>query len=207
MTGKAIVYVLDDDAAVRAGLKLLLESEGYTVAAYASARDFLQDCPKDCVCHGCIILDLRMPEMDGLALQKELGDRGIDIPIIFLSGHGTIPTAVKALKDGAVDFIEKPVDRERLLECVRDALQNDAQLQSRAVQKRLMEQRLARLTQRERQIMDMIAAGKPNKIVAIELGISERTVELHRSRILHKMEVRNAVELTQLLSIAADQHG
>ncbi len=204
MIGDTLVYVVDDDAAVRAGLKLLLESEGYSVVDYASAKDFLRDCPKDCGCHGCMILDLQMPDMDGLAVQKELSDRSIDIPIIFLSGHGTIPTAVKALQEGAVDFIEKPVDRERLLACVQRALASDAQLQTRAAQRRATEQRLARLTQRERQIMNMIAAGKPNKVVAIDLGISERTVELHRSRILHKMEVRNAVELTQMLSSVGD---
>ncbi len=204
MTESPIVYIIDDDDAVRAGLKLLLESEGFQIEHFASAVEFFRSCPKDCACRGCIILDLQMPDMDGLAVQKQLHALGITMPIIFLSGHGTVPTAVQALRHGAMDFIEKPVDQELLLNCVRRALQNDHDNFSRVAQHRVVEQHLARLTHREREIMDMIAAGKPNKVVAIELGISERTVELHRSRILKKMEVKNAVELAQLISSTGD---
>lgn len=204
MPESPIVYIIDDDDAVRAGLKLLFESEGFHIEHYASAVDFFRSCPEDCECRGCIILDLQMPDMDGLAVQKELHERGINMPIIFLSGHGTVPTAVQALQDGAMDFIEKPVDQEMLLNRVRRALQNDLDNYSRATQHRAVERRLTRLTEREREIMNMITAGKPNKVVALELGISERTVELHRSRILKKMEVKNAVELTQLISAFGD---
>jgi FixJ family two-component response regulator len=204
MTESPIIYIIDDDDAVRAGLKLLLESEGFQIEHFASAVDFYRSCPEDCACRGCIILDLQMPDIDGLSVQKQLHERGISMPIIFLSGHGTVPTAVQALQDGAMDFIEKPVDQELLLECVRRALQNDLENFSRVAQHRVVEQRLKRLTQREREIMDMIAAGKPNKLVALELGISERTVELHRPRILQKMEVKNAAELAQLISSSND---
>ncbi len=205
MAESPIVYIIDDDDAVRAGLKLLLESEGFEIEHFASAMDFFRSCPKDCECRGCIILDLQMPDMDGLAVQKRMHERGIAMPIIFLSGHGTVPTAVQALQDGAMDFIEKPVNQELLLNCVRRALQNDRDNYSRVAQHRAVEQRLTRLTHREREIMDMSAAGKPNKVVAVELGISERTVELHRSRILKKMEVKNAVELAQLISGTSDR--
>lgn len=199
-TEPPIVYIIDDDDAVRAGLKLLLESEGFRAEHFATATDFFQSCPEDCECRGCIILDLQMPDMDGLSVQKRMHERGITMPIIFLSGHGTIPTAVQAMQDGAMDFIEKPVDQEILLDCIRRALQNDFDNYSRAVQHRAVEQRLSRLTHREHEIMHMITSGKANKVVALELGISERTVELHRSRILKKMEVKNAVELAQLVT-------
>jgi len=200
MTDNSIIYVIDDDDAVRSGLKLLLQSEGYQVQDFGSATDFLQSCLVGCECRGCLILDLQMPDMNGLALQQKLIERSITLPIIFLSGHGTIPAAVQALRDGAVDFIEKPVRREHLLNCVQKALQIDAQVYLRTEYKSAIEQRISRLTEREQEIMDLIVDGKANKVIAVELSISERTVELHRSRILRKMEVRNAVELTQLIS-------
>ncbi len=204
MSESSIVYIIDDDDAVRAGLKLLLESEGFKIVHFASALDFFRSCPENCACRGCVILDLQMPDMDGLAVQKQLLERGVTMPIIFLSGHGTVPTAVQALQDGAMDFIEKPVNQELLLNCVRQALQNERDNYTRVTQHRAVEQRVMRLTHREREIMDMITAGKPNKVVALDLGISERTVELHRSRILKKMEVKNAVELVQLISNSSE---
>ncbi len=198
------IFIIDDDDAVRAGLKLLLESEGFQIEHFASAKDFYKYCPEDCECRGCIILDLQMPEIDGLEVQQQLHERGITMPIIFLSGHGTVPKAVQALQEGAMDFIEKPVDQALLLNRVRRALENDVDNCSRAARHRAVRQRVMRLTHREQEIMEMIAAGKPNKVVAVDLGISERTVELHRSRILKKMEVKNAVELAQLVSSNGD---
>ncbi len=194
-----IVYIVDDDDAVRSALALQLETEGFQTQGFASAREFLESCPVNCRCQGCVILDLQMPDMDGLSLQRQINERGITLPIIFISGHGTVPDAVRALQDGAMNFIEKPIDREILLACVRKALVQDSDERSRAARKTSIEQRLNQLTAREREIMSMIVGGTANKVIASDLGISERTVELHRSRILHKMGVRNAVRLTQLV--------
>jgi two-component system response regulator FixJ len=192
------VYVVDDDAAVREALGMLFDSAGLRVVMCTGAEDFLQQFNPGRP--SCVVLDLQMPGIGGLELQQMLSARGLQPPIIFLTGHGDVPAAVQALQQGAVDFIEKPVrDTEGLLERVRAAIHQDRQVHRQAADRAGFEKRLASLTPREREVMILVAAGSANKVVAAELGISERTVELHRGRLLHKLGVRSAVELARLL--------
>ncbi len=194
---ESTVFIVDDDDAVRSGLELLLQAEGYRTRSFASAREFLACCTADSP--GCLILDLQMPEMSGLDLQRTLSDRGIYLPILFLSGHGSVPTAVQAIRFGAIDFLEKPFDSDILIDRVRAALQADSEQRKALTFVSDFQERVARLTSREREIMDMVVAGKASKVIAADLGISERTVEIHRARILQKMDVRNAAELVRLV--------
>ena len=166
MTDAPTVYIVDDDDAVRAGLRLLLSAEGLHTEDFASARAFLDACPKGCEYRGCVILDLQMPDMNGLEVQEQLIARGIDLPVIFLSGHGTVPTAVQALQGGALDFIEKPVNSDMLLTRIRGALQSDAEARSRAVRTEKIRQRMQQLTRREREILELIVNGKASKVIA-----------------------------------------
>lgn len=194
MIANATVYIVDDDEAVREGLQLLFESGGYAVSACADAETFLQE--YDAGRPGCLILDLRMPAVSGLELQERLARLDPPPPIIFLTGHGSVPTAVKALQGGAVDFFQKPIaDEQQLLDRVAEALRRDTDARAaagrRAEARRLLEQ----LTPREAEVMEQICDGKANKVVAIDLGISERTVELHRSRVMQKLGMRSVAEL------------
>lgn len=181
------VFVVDDDAAVRAGLVAMFEAAGLAVEAYASAAAFLQMYRVERC--GCLVLDVNMPDMKGPELQAELQRRGSQLPIIFLTAHGDIPTTVKAIKAGAVDFLTKPADGAVLLERVRAALARSAQVS----------EGLGSLTERERQVMLRMAAGRSSKEIARELDISYRTVELYRSRILQKMKARSALELAEIV--------
>jgi RNA polymerase sigma factor (sigma-70 family) len=200
MSGEPTVFVVDDDAAVRDGLALLLDTAGLKVRTYDGASAFLAACAPDHA--GCLILDVRMPEMTGPELQAELMRRGIDLPIIFLTAHGDIPTTVQAIKGGAIDFLTKPVVGAELLERVRAALEKSAQLRERASAARTLRERLEGLTRREREIMQLVAAGLPNKEIARSLGISHRTVEVHRARVMQKTGVTNLVELSRLAEAA-----
>jgi RNA polymerase sigma factor (sigma-70 family) len=200
MSGEPTVFVVDDDAAVRDGLALLLDTAGLKVRTYDGASAFLAACAPDHA--GCLILDVRMPEMTGPELQAELTRRGIDLPIIFLTAHGDIPTTVQAIKGGAIDFLTKPVVGAELLERVRAALEKSAQLRERASAARTLRERLEGLTRREREIMQLVAAGLPNKEIARSLGISHRTVEVHRARVMQKTGVTNLVELSRLAEAA-----
>ncbi len=185
-----IVYVIDDDAAVRDGLAMLLETAGHAVAAFGNAGEFLDACTSDY--RGCIILDVDMPGMDGIALQEELARRNVQLPVIFLSGKGTIPLTVRAIKAGAVDFLTKPVDRKVLLGRVQQALQQEEAFHMIAL-------RLADLTEREREITKLAVAGQTSKEIGEQLGISYRTVEIHRT---HVMQKTGATSLLQLARIA-----
>lgn len=196
MTSDAVVSVVDDDAAVRDSIAMLLSAEGFTVACYEHAAAFLDAC--DGSMPGCLVTDMRMPGMDGLELQQQLVTRGVGMPVIVITGHGDVPAAVRALKAGAVDFIQKPFEPETLLACVREALDRDVARCRRAARVSAQAQRLACLTGRERQVMEQVVAGHANKVIAIELGISERTVELHRSRVMKKLGVRSVAELTRV---------
>ncbi|HEX4585427.1 MAG TPA: response regulator [Burkholderiaceae bacterium] len=200
MSGEPTVFVVDDDAAVRDGLALLLDTAGLKVRTYDGASAFLAACAPDHA--GCLILDVRMPEMTGPELQAELMRRGIDLPIIFLTAHGDIPTTVQAIKGGAIDFLTKPVVGAELLDRVRAALEKSAQLRERASAARTLRERLEGLTRREREIMQLVAAGLPNKEIARSLGISHRTVEVHRARVMQKTGVTNLVELSRLAEAA-----
>jgi FixJ family two-component response regulator len=193
MTNTTNVYVVDDDEAVRKSLRMLLKTEGYNVATFSSADEFLTMCNQET--SGCIILDVNMPDMDGPALQEELNRRGLLLPIIFLTGQGSIPLTVRALKAGASDFLTKPVDGTELLACVNQALIKCEELKIQAAELQAKALLLATLTEREREIMSLIVAGLANKEIAERLDISSRTVENHRAHIMEKTGASNLREL------------
>jgi len=192
------VFIVDDDDAVRLSLRMLLESADLQVEDFASAEHFLKHCNP--LCCGCLITDLRMPIIDGLQLQSALTQRGFEIPIIILTGHADVSTAVKSLKAGAIDFLEKPFDPSVLLTQVHSAIELDIQrVQALATQHKNLAQ-LERLTPRELEVVERVCKGQSNKFIAIELGISDRTVELHRSRAMKKLRVRSVPDLVRLLA-------
>lgn len=191
------VYVVDDDEAMRDSLQWLLEAERLRVAAFASAEEFLAAFRPGLA--GCLILDVRMPGMSGLELHDRLAERRCTLPVIFVTGHGDVPMAVSAIKKGAAEFIEKPFNDRDLLEMVERCLQLDAERRRQAGEVDSMRARLAELTPREREVMDQVIAGKLNKIIADELGISIKTVEVHRARIMEKTGARSVAELVQLV--------
>jgi two-component system response regulator TtrR len=198
MTGpvRPLVYVVDDDDALRDALRFLLESAGYCVEAHAGAEQLLA---APLLAPGaCIILDVRMPGMSGIELQRELARRGCVLPIIFLTAHGDVPMAVGAVKQGAFDFIEKPFEEERLLQLVDGALKLDAAARERLTRHLSAVARLDTLTPRERDVLDCVVAGKLNKRIAEELHISIKTVEAHRARLMQKLRVDSVAELVQL---------
>ncbi len=190
------VFVVDDDDGVRRSLAMLLGSVGYTVAANASARQFLTD--YDPQRSGCLVLDVRMPEMSGLELQRELNIRGVTIPVIFITGHADVPMAVEAMKDGAFDFIQKPFRDQDLLDRVNRALEVDAANRASSAQREVVLERRAALTPRETEVMDLIVEGRANKVIALDLSMSERTVEIHRSRVMEKMGARSVAQLVRM---------
>jgi len=193
-----VTHIVDDDPAVRDALQWLLKSRGVQSQTWASAEEFLSADSRE-LC-GCLLLDVRMPGMSGIELFDRLRGIGCHLPVIFLTGHGDVPMAVQALKDGAFDFIEKPYDDNALVDKVLAAIGHDAKRCAHANAIRALRQKLEQLTQREQEVMQMILAGKLNKVIADDLGIAMRTVEVHRSHIFEKMQVRSAVELSQLLS-------
>ena len=190
MSEDAVVFVVDDDPAVRDSIAMLVRSEGLAVRTFDSARGFLAAWDR---CEpGCLIVDLRLPGLSGLDLQERLAGDDEAPPIIFLTGYGTVPAAVRALKAGAVDFLEKPFDPATLLARVHEALANDRERRSDT-------RRLHALTPREREILRQVAAGDTNKVIAANFGISVRTVELHRARGMRKLGVRSVAELVRLM--------
>jgi two-component system response regulator FixJ len=199
MTGKRIVHVVDDDAAVRRALVRLLRSEGLVAVAYETALAVLNAAPS--LSSGCILLDLQMPGMDGLELLARLGELGIELPVIVVTGHGDVPTAVRAMKAGAVDFIEKPIDETQLFAAIDAALsEKKFAVRDRAVAGAT--QRMALLSPRERQVLKAIAVGRPSKLIAYDLGISVRTVEVHRAHMLDRLGVRNMAEAIRIAVMA-----
>jgi len=192
------VYLVDDDEAIRDSLGWLLQSRDLACRSYASAEDFLAAWSPALA--GCLLLDIRMSGMSGLELFESLQARGSRLPVIFLTGHGDVPMAVSALKKGAFDFVEKPFDDNELVNRVLEAIRLDDGQRASAASDDTLKQRLATLTQRERQTMELILAGKFNKVIADELNISMRTVEVHRANLFEKMGVRTAVELSQLMA-------
>ncbi|MBB5321344.1 response regulator FixJ [Marinobacter oulmenensis] len=196
------VYVVEDDEAVRDSLELLLKSDGKPVKTYESANGFLQDYSDEMA--GCIVLDIRMPGMDGMELQKALNEKHSILPIIFVTGHGDVPMAVDAMKEGAVDFIQKPYREEALLEKIEAALEQDREQRQSLTEKQEIIRRVNSLTPREREIMDRMIAGQANKVIAIELEISQRTVEIHRSRVMHKMGTHSLAHLVRMVLSVKD---
>ncbi len=191
-------YLVDDDEAIRDSLGWLLESRGVACFSYSSAEDFLAAWNPSLA--GCILLDIRMDGMSGPELFDALSERGNRLPVIFLTGHGDVPMAVSALKKGAFDFVEKPCNDNELVNRVIEALQLDANQRVAASGADSVNTRISQLTTRERQVMELILAGRLNKVIADELQISMRTVEVHRASLFEKMGVRTAVELAQLLA-------
>ncbi|MHB8256159.1 MAG: response regulator transcription factor [Acidiferrobacterales bacterium] len=195
------VFLVDDDAAVRDALGVLFRTEGFAVCAYESAEDFLATCPPD-VC-GCLVLDLHMPGMSGIELQKALSEQNILLPVIFLTGHGDIPMSVRALKAGAVDFLEKPANPDVLLARVRDALAQDSRRRTVSAEQAALGALYDRLTVREREILIQVAEGKTSKEIARSLGISPRTVEVHRSHIMGKLGADSLADLIRIGQLCA----
>lgn len=192
------VFIVDDDEAIRDALSWLLQSRGVEAEAFPSAEDFLRQWHPDTA--GCLLLDIRMSGMSGLDLFDRLRAVQARLPVIFLTGHGDVPMAVGALKKGARDFVEKPFNDNDLVDRVIEALEWDAQRRAAEAAAADLTARLGQLTARERQVMDLVLAGKLNKVIADELGITMRTVEVHRAHVFEKMGVKTAVELAQLLS-------
>lgn len=195
---RGLAYLVDDDTAIRDALVWLLRSRGIQSSSWASAEAFLADYKPAMT--GCLVLDIRMIGMTGIELYDRLLSIDCTMPTIFLTGHGDVPLAVKALKRGAFDFIEKPFNDNDLADRVLEALQLDESRRSRDADRVRVDEQLATLTEREREVMSAILAGKLNKVIADELQIAMRTVEVHRARIFEKMGVRSAVELAQRLS-------
>ena len=194
----ACTHIVDDDEAIRDALEWLFKTRGVSCRTWPSGEHFLDAWQPDW--RGCIVLDIRMQGMSGLECFDTLLARGCQLPVIFITGHGDVPMAVSALKKGAFHFIEKPFNDHDLVDLVEKALAADRDRQRVAASRETIEARLATLTQREREVMELILEGKYNKVIADELSISMRTVEAHRSRIFDKMDVRSAVELAQLLT-------
>jgi FixJ family two-component response regulator len=190
------VYVVDDDQAFRDSMRWLLESAGYRVALYATADHFLATCVPEP--GSCAVLDVRMPGLSGLELQEEILRRGYALPLIFVTGHGDVPVAVNAIKRGAVDFIEKPFKDSDLLALVQGALQFDGKASEGRTRQHSAAARLSALTRREREVMEGVVAGKSNKVIAEELGISVRTVETHRASVMVKTGAASLPDLVQL---------
>jgi two-component system response regulator FixJ len=204
MNNQTTVFVVDDDQAMRNSLKWLIESVGMQVETYASADDFIRNYYPGRA--GCLLLDVRMPGMSGLELQEQFIHQQIKIPIIIITGHGDVPMAVRAMKAGAVDFIEKPFNDELLLESIRNALTLDQEQRVMQSERAEIAARLAQLTPREHEVMEMVTSGKANKEIAIALGVSAKTVEAHRARVMEKMEATSLAELVKMV-IAANVYG
>jgi RNA polymerase sigma factor (sigma-70 family) len=195
MSREPTVFVVDDDPALTDGLKLLLTAAGLRVETFPNAQAFLAEYRAERP--GCVVADIRMPGMSGLELQERLVTDGVGIPVIILTGHGDVSAAVRALKAGAVDFLEKPFNAQTLLEQINKAIAKDAETRRAEERQAEVARCLARLTPREAEILELIINGRANKVIAVELSISERTVELHRSRIMKKMQVRSVTELVR----------
>ncbi|MDP2833510.1 MAG: response regulator [Pseudomonadota bacterium] len=193
---ETIITIVDDDDAVRDSLALLLNFRGFRCRSYASAEDCLAAWSPDW--RGCLLLDLRMGGMDGLTLQQALAERGSHLPVVFLTGHGDIAHARAALKAGAVDFLEKPYTEGALLEAVREAVARDVRQHAVHTYSEEIAARMARLSERERQVMDLAVAGKPNREIAVLLEISPRTVEVFKARMMEKMQARSLPELVRM---------
>lgn len=191
-----VVFVVDDDEAVLDSLSILLESAGFNARGFGSAPAFLDAVSPDQ--SGCVLTDVRMPEMDGLELQERIAALRLNLPVIVMTGHGDIPLAVRAMKAGAVDFVQKPFEEEAILDCVRRALDQSEAARSRDAAVADVQQRLATLTPREREVLDELVAGHPNKVIAYHLSISPRTVEIHRARVMEKMQAKSLSELVRM---------
>ena len=193
---QATVFIVDDDPAIRFAMQALMDSVNIEHEIYASGDEFLESSAEQRP--GCLVLDIRMPGLGGLELQEELIRRGSSLPIIFITGHGDVPMAVDAMQKGAVDFIQKPFRDQDLLDRVHEALRTDQERREEQQAHAEVAERLARLTNREREVFDLVVTGKPNKVIAYDLGVSQRTVEIHRARVMEKMQARSLADLVKM---------
>jgi FixJ family two-component response regulator len=190
------VYIVDDDPSIRYAMQALMAAVNLPHEVFASADEFLQGESQRRA--GCLVLDIRMPGLGGLELQQELIARGNALPVIFITGHGDVPMAVEAMQKGAVDFIQKPFRDQELLDRIRDALTTDKRLRAELERQANVAQRLDKLTRREHEVFDLVVTGKPNKLIAYELGVSQRTVEIHRARVMEKMQAKSLADLVRM---------
>jgi len=202
MSDERLVHLVDDDESVRRSVGFMLKTSGHRVKAYASGNELIRDARK--LEPGCILLDIRMPGIDGLEVQQELQRQGIDLPVIVMTGHGDVPLSVRAMKAGAIDFIEKPFEKATLLEAIDEAFRSMGRVDSSRDRARTASVRLQALTPRERDVLDGLSKGLPNKTIAYDLGISPRTVEIHRANLMSKLEVRSLSEALRL-AFAAEE--
>lgn len=196
------VYVVDDDDGMRRALDTLLSTVGYKTAVFSRPNEFLANFKAGSP--GCLVLDIRMPDMSGLELQQHLNRLGSMVPVIFITGHGDVPMAVQAMKEGAYEFVQKPFRDQDLLDCINHALKRDAENRSTVARRTEVLHRLESLTPRERQVMDLVVDGAANKVIAIDLDLSERTVEIHRAKVMEKMGARSVAHLVKLHLTLAD---
>ncbi len=203
--GKPTILVVDDDASLRKALQRLIRSAGYASETYASAQAFLDG--EKAGSPRCLILDVQMPGLSGLDLQSEMLDRDLFMPVIFLTGHGTIPMSVRAMKSGAVDFLTKPVDEARLFAAIETAVRRDVRERAERAQREDIQRRLDTLTPREYEVLSWVITGMLNKQIASEMGTGEKTVKVHRARVMHKMEVGSLAELVRLAEHAGISSG
>lgn len=190
------VFIVDDDQAIRYAMQALMESVGLPYEIFHSADQFLELFSLDKA--GCLVLDIRMPGLGGLELQEKLMEQGSTLPIIFITGHGDVPMAVEAMQKGAVDFIQKPFRDQELLDRISEALKSDQHTRAEIDEKSAIMVRLKTLTNREHEVMNLVVTGKPNKVIAYELGVSQRTVEIHRARVMEKMEASSLADLVRM---------
>jgi len=193
---EATVFVVDDDASVRTALKRLIQSIGFQVKTFDSAQAFLEHGPHDKP--ACLILDVRMPGISGIELQKQLTNAGFLMPIIFITGHGSIPMSVKAVKAGAVDFIEKPFDDQKLIDAINIALKEDEKYRLEHAEIKNIQRRVDSLTPREHEVFSLVVTGMLNKQIAFDLGMSEKTVKVHRARVMQKMKAESLADLVRM---------
>ncbi len=203
MLNNPTVFIVDDDEAVRDSVRWLILSVNLEVKTFSSAQDFLDTFKPEQ--EGCLLLDMRMPGMSGLALLAKLRESGSNIPTIFLTGHGDVPMAVRALKEGAVDFLEKPYNDQVLLDCVHKALEQSEQINQLRVEQHIINERYAALTPREAEVMSMIVEGQPNKVIGNSLSISIKTVETHRAKIMDKMKADSVSHLVRMAVVLEQQ--
>lgn len=197
MNVRPSIFVVDDDSAVRDSLKLLLRSVGQAVETFGSGQEFLDGYNDDRA--GCLVLDIRMPGMSGLELQQKLNERHSILPIIFITGHGDVPMAVEAMQAGAVDFIQKPFRDQDLIDRINQALEKDNNNRAALGERNDIRRRLETLTPREREVLDLVVHGKANKVIAGDLKLSQRTVEIHRARVMEKMQASSLAHLVRMV--------